>query len=72
MIVIIFLWMLSSLALISQFTPICINLSNENKIIVGIIIVIGGPIMLISSFLTLILDYFLPEGWDDFDDFNEY
>ena len=72
MIIIIFLWMLSSLALISQFTPICINLSNEKKVIVGIIIIIGGPIIIASNLLILILDQILPEGWDEFDDFNGY
>jgi hypothetical protein len=67
MIIIIIFWILASLAMMSQIAPACSQISNENKIIVGIIIVIGGPIMLISSFLTLILDYFLPEGWDDLD-----
>ena len=67
MIIIIMVWILASLAMMSQIAPVCSQISNENKIIVGIIIVIGGPIMLISSFLTLILDYFLPEGWDDLD-----
>jgi len=45
---------------------------KKNKIIVGLIVIIGSPIMILSSLLTLVLDQFLPEGWDDFDDFNKY
>ena len=67
MIIIIMFWILTSLAVMSQIAPACSQISDKNKIIVGIIIIIGGPIILMSSFLTLILDYFLPEGWDDFD-----
>ena len=47
MIIIIIFWILASLAMMSQIAPACSQISNENKIIVGIIIVIGGPIMLI-------------------------
>ena len=69
MIIIIF-WILASLVMMSQLAPSCDQLSAINKIIVGIIAIVGGPIILLSGLFTLILDYFLPEGWDD--DFDKY
>ena len=39
-----------------------------DKIMVGIILVLGAPILILASVLQSILNLFLPEGWDNDDD----
>jgi hypothetical protein len=40
-------------------------LSEADKLVVGIIFIIGGPIFTIANVLEAILDCYLPEGWGD-------
>ena len=59
------LWAMLSLLVMIQYAPACKDLSNNDKLIVGIIFMIGGPFFAIANVLEALLDCFLPEGWDD-------
>ena len=65
MIITIILWAVLSLLVMIQYAPACKDLSNNDKLIVGIIFMIGGPFFAIANVLEALLDCFLPEGWDD-------
>ena len=64
-IIIMILWATMSFLIMMQYAPVCKDLSSNDKIIVGIIFIIGGPIFVMANVLEAILDCFLPEGWDD-------
>ena len=61
----IILWAVLSLLVMIQYAPVCKKLSNNDKLIVGIILIIGGPFFAIANILETLLDCFLPEGWDE-------
>lgn len=61
----IILWAIISLLIMIQYAPACKDLSNNDKLIVGIIFMIGGPFFAIVNILEVFLDCLLPEGWDD-------
>ncbi len=61
----IILWAIISLLVMIQYAPACRNLSNNDKLIVGIILMVGGPFFAIANILEAFLDCFLPEGWDE-------
>lgn len=61
----IILWAIISLLIMIQYAPACKDLSNNDKLIVGIIFMIGGPFFAIVNILEVFLDCFLPEGRDD-------
>jgi hypothetical protein len=48
-----------------EYAPVCKDLDFKDKLIVGIIFFIGGPIFTCANVLEAILDCFLPEGWGD-------
>lgn len=64
-IIIMILWATMSFLIMMQYTPVCKDLSSNDKIIVGIIFIIGGPVFVMANVLEAILDCFLPEGWDN-------
>ena len=64
-IIIMILWATMSFLIMMQYAPVCKDLSSNDKIIVGIIFIIGGPIFVMANVLEEILDCFLPEGWDN-------
>ena len=64
-IIIMILWAIMSLLVMIEYAPYCKNLKPNEQLIVGIIFIIGGPIFTIANILEAILNYFLPEGWDD-------
>ena len=64
-IIIMILWAAAALLTMIQYAPACKNLSNNDKLIVGIIFIIGGPFFAIANVLEALLDCFLPEGWDE-------
>ena len=59
------LWAIMSLLVMIQYAPACKDLSNNDKLIVGIIFMVGGPFFAIANVLEALLDCFLPEGWDE-------
>ena len=65
MVIIIILWLILSLLVAIQCAPACRDLETNEKIIVGIIFIIGGPILAAADILETILDYILPEDWDN-------
>lgn len=67
-IIIMILWATMSFLIMMQYAPVCKDLSSNDKIIVGIIFIIGGPIFVMANVLEAMLDCFLPEGWDDDND----
>jgi hypothetical protein len=64
-IIIIILWAIMALLVMIQYAPVCKDLSINDKLIVGIIFMIGGPFFAIANVLEALLDCFLPEGWDE-------
>ena len=64
-IIIMILWATMTLLVMIQYAPACKDLSNNDKFIVGIIFMIGGPFFAIANVLEALLDCFLPEGWDE-------
>ena len=54
-----------SLLVMIDYAPYCKVLKPSEQLIVGIIFIIGGPIFTIANVLEAILNYFLPEGWDE-------
>ena len=64
-IITIILWAAMSLLVMIQYAPACKDLSNNDKLIVGIIFMIGGPIFTLANILEALLDCFLPEGWSE-------
>ena len=59
------LWSIMSLIVMIQYAPLCSELSDSDKLAVGIIFIIGGPFFAIVNVLEAMLDCYLPEGWDD-------
>lgn len=68
LIIIAILWGAIASFLLIQNAEFCVSLSIMDKIIVGLILIIGAPILMIASVLQSILNLFLPEGWDEDDD----
>jgi hypothetical protein len=64
-IIIAILWAAMSLLVMIEYAPACKELSEADKLVVGIIFIIGGPIFTIANVLEAILDCYLPEGWGD-------
>ena len=64
-IIVLILWAVLSLLVMIQYAPACKELSDNDKLIVGIIFMIGGPFFAIANVLEALLDCFLPEGWGD-------
>lgn len=64
-IIIMILWATMALLVMIQYAPACKDLSNNDKLIVGIIFMVGGPFFAITNVLEALLDCFLPEGWDE-------
>ena len=64
-IIIIILWATMALLVMIQYAPVCKDLSNSDKLIVGIIFIVGGPFFAIANVLEALLDCFLPEGWNE-------
>lgn len=63
--IIMILWAAMSLLVMAQYAPFCRDLSTNDKFVVGLIFIIGGPFFVIANVLEAILDYYLPEGWDE-------
>lgn len=64
-IIVLVLWAVLSLLVMIQYAPACKELSDNDKLIVGIIFMVGGPFFAIANVLEALLDCFLPEGWGD-------
>ena len=62
---VIILWAAMSLLVMIQYAPLCKDLSINDKLIVGLIFLIGGPIFTLANVLEALLDCYLPEGWSD-------
>ncbi len=63
--IVIILWAALSLLVMIQYAPYCKNLSTNDKFIVGLIFIVGGPFFAIANILEALLDCFLPKGWDE-------
>ena len=64
-IVICILWSVCSLLVMIQYAPMCANMPTKDRLLAGIIFIIGGPFFAIVNVLEAILDCIMPEGWDD-------
>lgn len=68
LIIITILWGIMAAFLLIQNAEFCVELNTIDKIIVGVILALGAPILILASVLQSILNLFLPEGWDNDDD----
>lgn len=64
-IVITILWAVMSLLAMIEYAPLCKDLPEGDRLAVGLIFIIGGPIFAAANVLEALLDCFLPEGWSD-------
>ena len=64
-IVITILWAVMSLLAMIEYAPLCKDLPEGDRLAVGLIFIIGGPIFAAANVLETLLDCFLPEGWSD-------
>lgn len=64
-IVITILWAVMSLLAMIEYAPLCKDLPEGDRLAVGLIFIIGGPIFTAANVLEALLDCFLPEGWSD-------
>lgn len=71
-IVIMVLWGVMSLLAMIEYAPLCKDLPEGDKLAVGLIFIIGGPIFAAANVLEAMLDCFLPEGWNDGDGTKGY
>lgn len=65
------LWGTLSMVSIIEYLPCAKDIKGVDKMIFFLIFLVGGPIFGINQILTTLLEYILPEGWDDNDDFNK-
>ena len=66
------LWMTLAALVIIQYAPYCNELTFIQQLIVCIIFILIGPIILFSSIFEVLLDCFMPEGWNDNDDIYKH
>lgn len=59
------LWTIISLLAMIQYAPACKDLSWQDQLFVGIIFIIGSPILAAASILEAILECILPGGLGD-------
>lgn len=59
------LWAACSLLVMVQYAPLCKDLTTWDMLVVGIVLIIGGPIFVLGNVLEAILDCYFPEGWDE-------
>lgn len=64
-IVIAVLWFLAAILVLTEFAPSCAEVKKKDKIIAGIILIVGAPIFFAYSALSALLDCILPSGWED-------
>jgi len=64
---ILILWLILSILAFAQFGPHCRELEKREKILMFIILGLGGPFIMLGSLLLGVMDTILPEGWDDDD-----
>lgn len=65
------IWMFMALLLLAQYVPVCKELKGLDLFVVFIILTAGAPIFIAATALESVLSYFLPEGWNDDDDFTK-
>lgn len=64
-IVITVLWAIMSLLTMIEYAPYCKDMPEKDRLAVGVIFIIGGPIFAAANVLEAMLDCFMPEGWDE-------
>lgn len=68
MILLYILWFAAAISIMGNLAPFVQELTFGKKLIVGLIIIAGAPIMLVAQTIELILDAFLAEGWNNDDE----
>lgn len=58
-------WTVMVLMAMLEYGPACANLKKEEKIVIGFILICGGPLLVAGSVIEQILELFLPEGWNN-------
>lgn len=65
------LWFTFSTISVLEYLPQAKELPPGRLAIFFLVFLIGGPVFGIYQMLTTILNFIMPEGWDNDDDFNE-
>ena len=66
--VLIVMWISLSFNLMVGIIPYALDLNIIEKIVVAVIITLGTPFLFIAQNIEVILNLFLPEGWNDEDE----
>ena len=61
-------WMIMSSLTMVEIAPHCEKLGLFEKVVVFMIVFIGGPIFAVNTILTMLLNCILPDSWDNDDD----
>lgn len=63
-------WIIMVLLSVTQYARLVadVDAPRANKILAGLVFILGAPIFCAYTALSGLLDYLLPEGWDDDDD----
>lgn len=66
------LWSIMALLTMTQYVDAVAeqDVSAADKVILGLIFIIGAPVFCAYAALSGLLDYILPDGWDDDEDFK--
>lgn len=72
-IILIIAWIIMVLLTLTQYADLVADqdVPRARKILAGLVFILGAPIFCAYTALSGLLDYLLPEGWDDDDD-SEY
>lgn len=72
-IILIIAWIIMVLLTLTQYADLVADqdVPRARKILAGLVFILGAPIFCAYPALSGLLDYLLPEGWDDDDD-SEY
>lgn len=68
LIIILLLWFSLATSIIANIADAANQLPWYKQVIICVIVFSGAPCMLVAQIIDIILEYFLPERWDDDDD----
>ena len=67
-IILVVIWFAVSISMLGNLAPYIRELTNDKRIVIGFVVLLGAPFMVIAQGIETILDFFI-EGWNDNDKF---
>lgn len=65
--ILLLMWYAAAISAMSNLTPYVFELPFWHRVAVYIIVLVGSPFMLVVQALEILLEHFLPGGWQDDD-----